>query len=195
MEAGGACIQTRQWRPIANMTQQQALQLFLPILILLPVLYFRMRRMARPQPLKLTQMWIRPAIFLAITVLVLVAPGPHGEAHHWAPQAWIWLALAGAAGGIAGWYWGRTMAIEVHPENGTLMVRGGQAAMLVLVVLILFRLGLRAGLAVEGGAWHLDVFLVSDISIVFTALLFTVRSVEMFIRARRVMAAAPKAAS
>ena len=51
------------------MTQQQAIQLFLPILILLPVLYVRMRRMAKAQPLKLTQMWIRPAIFLGIVAL------------------------------------------------------------------------------------------------------------------------------
>ena len=71
--------------------------------------------------------------------------------HHWRPRpgpGWPWRVPLGAT---AGWYWGRTMAIEVHPEDGTLMVKGGQAAMLVLVVLILFRLGLRAGLAVEGG--------------------------------------------
>src|SRR5436190_168151 len=141
------------------MTQQQTLQLFLPILILLPVLYFRMRRMAKAQPLKLTRMWIRPAIFLAITALVLIAPGPRGEVQHWTVQFVIWLAAAGAAGGVAGWYWGRTMAIEVHPKNGTLMAKGGQAALLVLVILILFRLGLRTGLEVEGRAWHLDALL------------------------------------
>ena len=172
------------------MTQQQTLQLFLPILIILPVLYLRMRRMSRAQPLKLEKMWIRPAIFLAVTALALFAPGPHGEHHQLAPQAWAWLALAGAAGGVAGWYWGRTMAIEVHPEDGTLMVKGGQAAILVLVVLILFRLGLRTGLQVEAQAWHLDMVLISDASIVFTALLFIVRNIEMYIRARRVMAAA-----
>ena len=79
------------------------------------------------------------------------------------------------------------MAIEMHPENGTLIVRGGQAAILVLVMLVLLRMGLHTGLEVEGRAWHLDVLLLSDASIVFTAALFTVRSVEMFIRARRVM--------
>jgi hypothetical protein len=83
----------------------------------------------------------------------------------------------------------------VHPEDGTLMVKGGQAAMLVLVVLILFRVGLRTGLQAEATAWHLDMLLISDASIVFTALLFSVRSAEMFIRARRVMATAPTAAS
>ena len=172
------------------MTQQQALQFFLPILILLPVLYFRVRRMAKAQPLKLRRMWIRPAIFLGLVLLVLLAPGPRGQPHHFAPMAWAWLALAGAVGAVAGWYWGRTMAIEVHPEDGTLMVKGGQAAILVLVMLILLRLGLRAGLAVEGKAWHLDVLLISDALIVFTAGLFTARGIEMFIRARRVMAAA-----
>ena len=177
------------------MTQQQALQFFLPILILLPVLYFRMRRMSRARPLKLGWIWIRPVIFLGLTALVLLAPGPHGQPHHWAPQAWLWLTVAAALGGIAGWYWGRTMAIEVHPENGTLMVKGSQAAMLVLVVLILVRLGLRTGLQVEAQAWHLDILLISDTSIVFTALLFSARSIEMFIRARRVMAAAPTSAS
>lgn len=171
------------------MTQQQALQFFIPILIIVPVLFFRMRRMARAQPLRLDRLWIRPAIFLAITVLVLLAPPPHNHPERvLAALDFAWLALAGVLGAVAGWQWGRTMAIDVHPENGTLMTRGGQAAMLVLVVLILFRMGLRAGLSVEAKAWHLNMLLVSDASIVFIALLYAARSVEMYLRARRVMA-------
>jgi hypothetical protein len=172
------------------MTEHHTLQLFLPILILLPVLYFRMRKMTKAQPLKLRQLWFRPAIILAVTALVLFAPQPGQHvARHFMTQDWIWLALAAAFGGVAGWYWGRTMAIEVHPEDGTLMVTGGQAAIVVMAVLILLRLGLRAGLAVEGQAWHLDVLLLSDASIVFTAALFMVRSIEMYLRAKRVMQA------
>jgi Protein of unknown function (DUF1453) len=170
------------------MTQQQTLQLFLPILILLPVLYFRMRRMSKSQPLKLGKLWIRPVIILAVAALALFAPPPGQHVlRHLVPQDWAWLALAAVLGGIGGWHWGRTMAIEVHPEDGTLMVTGGQAAIVVMAVLILFRMGLRTGLAVEGHAWHLDVLLISDASIVFTAALFTLRSVEMYLRARRVM--------
>ena len=93
---------------------------------------------------------------------------------------------------MGGWYWCRTMAIEVHPEDGTLMVSGEQADLLVLVVLILLRLGLRTGLAVEGQALHLDVLLISDASIVFTAALFTVCAIEMYIRAKRLMASSQK---
>jgi hypothetical protein len=173
------------------MTQQQTLQLFLPILILLPVLYFRLRKMTKAQPLKLGRLWMRPALILAATAVVLFAPQPGQHAvRHFVAQDWAWLAMAAGLGGVAGWYWGRTMAIEVHPEDGTLMVTGGQAAILVLVVLILFRLGLRTGLAVEGRAWHLDVLLMSDALIVFTAALFTLRSAEMYIRAKRVMGTA-----
>jgi len=59
-----------------------------------------------------------------------------------------------------------------------------------MVVLILFRLGLREGLSVEAKAWHINMLLVADVSIVFSALLFALRSVEMYLRGRRVMAAA-----
>jgi hypothetical protein len=79
------------------------------------------------------------------------------------------------------------MAIEVHPEDGTLMVKGSQAAILVMAVLILFRMGLRTGLRLEASAWHLDMLLISDALIVFSAFLFSLRAVEMFVRARRVM--------
>ena len=171
------------------MTQQQTIQLFLPILILTPVLYFRMRRMSKAQPLKLNRLWIRPVIILAVVALVLLAPQPgHHVVRHFAVLDWAWLAVAAAIGAVGGWYWGRTMVIDVHPEDGTLMVTGGQAAILVLVMLVLLRMGLRTGLAVEGKALNLDAMLISDASIIFTAALFTVRAVEMYIRARRVMA-------
>ena len=173
------------------MTQQQTLQLLLPILIVLPILYFRMRRMAKAQPLKLGRLWIRPAIILTVAALVLFLPQPgHHAVRHFLVQDWAWLGLAAGLGGIAGWQWGRTMAIEVHPENGTLMVTGTQLAILVLAVLILFRLGLKTGLDMEGRAWHLDALLISDALIVFSASLFTLRAAEMYLRAKSVMATA-----
>ena len=170
------------------MTQQQTLQLVLPILIVLPILYFRMRGMTKAQPLKLGRLWIRPVLILAAATAVLFLPQPGNHAvRHFVLQDWAWLGLAAGLGGMAGWQWGRTMAIEVHPENGTLMVTGSQLALLVLAVLILFRLGLKTGLDVEGQAWHLDALLISDALIVFSASLFTLRAAEMYLRAKRVM--------
>src|SRR5258706_7011242 len=153
-----------------------------------------MRKMTKAQPLKLARLWIRPVIILIAAGLVVFLPQPgHHAVRHFLTQDWAWLGLVAGLGGVAGWYWGRTMTIEVHPEDGTLMVKGGQAAILVMGVLILFRMGLRTGLAVEASAWHLDVLLISDALIVFTAALFTLRSVEMYLRARRVMVAGPSA--
>jgi hypothetical protein len=172
------------------MTQHQLIQFFLPVLILLPVLYLRMRRMSKPRPLKLGRLWIRPAIILLAAGLIVFLPQPHQAVRHFAALDWIWLTLAAGLGAIGGWQWGRTMAIEVHPEDGTLMVKGGAAAILVMGVLILFRMALRTGLAVEGKAMHLDVLLISDALIVFTAMLFTLRAVEMYVRAHRVMGTA-----
>jgi hypothetical protein len=158
------------------------------IVALLPILYFRLRKMLRPQPLKLGKLWIRPAILIAVAALALFAPQPgtHVVPHLTAVQ-WAWLAVAALAGVAAGWRWAQTMAIEVHPENGTLMTKGNVAAMMVLVVLILFKLGLRPLLAYEGAGWHLDVLLITDASIVFSVALFTARSVEMWLRAKTIM--------
>src|SRR5215475_13318267 len=174
-----------------HMTQTSPLQIFLPFLIFLPLLYLRMRKLTKPRPLKLGRLWIRPAIIMTVAILILALPQPGRHAvRHFLAQDWAWLALAAALGGIAGWHWGRTMAIEVHPEDGTLMVRGGQAAILVMAVLILFRMALRTGLRIEASAWHLDVVLISDALIVFSAFLFSLRAVEMYLRAHRVMGTA-----
>jgi hypothetical protein len=48
-------------------------------------------------------------------------------------------------------------------------------------------MALRTGLEIEGRAWHLDVLLFSDALIVFTATLFALRAVEMYLRAKQVM--------
>lgn len=160
---------------------------FLPFLILIPILYFRMRKLARPQPLKLKRLWIRPAVLVLAGALVIWAPQP-GMSRHFTLSEWLLLALAGAIGAIAGWYSARGMKIEVHPEDGTLMVQGGQAAILLMIALILGRQSLNAGMRLE--AWHLDVLLATDALIVFTAALFVARSAEMYWRARRVMAQA-----
>jgi hypothetical protein len=167
---------------------------FLPLLILIPILYFRMRKLARPQPLKLNRLWIRPTVLVLAAALILWSPQP-GLSRHFTLSEWALLALAGAIGAVAGWYSARSMKIDVHPEDGTLMVQGGQAAVLIMLALILGRSGLNTGMRLEGEAFnledgHLDVLLMTDALIVFTAALFTARSIEMYLRARRVMDAA-----
>src|SRR5512135_836332 len=94
--------------------QSTALTYVIPALIILPLIYRRLRKLVQSQPLKLNRLWIRPAIILLAGISVLGAAPP--------PLADLpWFALAAAAGAGLGWQWGRLMTIHIDPENGTLM--------------------------------------------------------------------------
>jgi hypothetical protein len=159
----------------------------IPLLLAVPLLYWRMRRLARSRPLNLRRLWVGPILFVLLAALALLGPqkGLHAAP---VPQDWAIMAVVTLLGAAAGWHWGRVMAIEVHPGNGTPMVRGGQAAIPVLAALILLRTGLRYGAQMEAAAWHLNAVLIADASILFSVALFCVRNLEMYLRARRIMA-------
>ena len=163
------------------MTQPNLIALAIGALIVLPLLYFRMRKTMVARPLRMKSLWIRPLVFVALAAIAIAsAPPPLLD--------WLWLALAAALGAGLGWQRGKSMAIHVHPENGTLMTRGSQAAVVILVVLVVARLGLRTGLQMEASALHLSPAFIADIFVVFAAALFGVQTLEMFLRARRVFA-------
>ena len=61
----------------------------------------------------------------------------------------------------------------------------------LLMLLVVLRLGMRAGIGFEGATLHANGRLLTDLSIVFTALLFSVRGLEIFLRARRLMKTTP----
>ncbi len=173
------------------MPQHQAsqLQYILPFLIIIPILFFRMRKMSRPEPLKLGRLWMRPVLVLVGCTVVLFLPQPGTPSVlHMTALEWAGLALAAVLGAVAGWHYGKTTAIEVHPENGTLMAKGGIAGMLIIVALVAVKMGLKPALAAEGPALHLDVLLITDATIVFSAALFTARSIEIWLRAKTVRA-------
>jgi hypothetical protein len=157
----------------------KTLQFVIPVLIILPILYLRLTRMMKPQRLKLGRLWIRPALILFAAGTVLAAAPPQ-------PSDLVWFALAAAAGIGGGWYWGKLTQLHLHPEDGTLMSSGSQAGMIVFVLLLVFRLGMRAGIGLEAQTLHVNAALLTDIFIVFSALLFSVRGLEIFLRAQRI---------
>ncbi len=111
-----------------HMTQHQALQFFLPILIILPLLYFRMRRMTRAAAAE-AEPAVDPARHRSwsVTALVLLAPPPPHHPSGTGGLDWVWLGWRRCWARWAAGIGASTMAIDVHPEDGTLMVRGGQA--------------------------------------------------------------------
>jgi hypothetical protein len=144
--------------------------------LLIVVLYFRMRRLSKPRRLRIGTLWIIPALFLLITVGNFVGyPPSAGDIP--------WLVVAFALGAVLGWQRGKLMKIWVAPEGGELMMQGSPWAIIFLVVLILLRMLLRGGLALEADSWAISPALINDGFVIFALGLFGVMRVEMALRA------------
>lgn len=154
------------------------LRIGLPILILVIVMAFRMRRMGRERPLKIERLWIVPVLYVGVAGAAFWAHPPAG-------LAWLWCLVALAAGAGLGWQRGRMMRISVNPETHELSQRASPAAMLLIVALVLVRTGARnmPGLA-------LDVMTLTDVLVAFALGLLTMQRLEMWLRARRLLAQA-----
>jgi hypothetical protein len=163
----------------------------IPLLIIVPILLFRMRTMSRKRRLKLGMLWLRPGALLVVCTAVIVLPRVlHAPGQPLQPFGMLDLAVIAAAialGAVPGWYMGRTMKIDVHPEDGTLMVQSSPIGLLVILGLVVLRMGVRAGAGYEAQALHLNLGLIFEGLIVFSTTVFTVRSLEMYLRAKKVM--------
>src|ERR1700743_865102 len=126
----------------------RTLQILVPLLIVLPILYFRMRKSMKPQPLKPKMLLVRPALIIVVAIGLMAASPP-------APSAYVWFALSAVLGAGLGWYWAPCTQLHIHPGNGTVMSTNSQAGVAVLIALVLFRYGIRAGLGMEREAMHL----------------------------------------
>src|SRR3954466_2123730 len=107
--------------------------------------------MGKARPLKLERLWIVPAIYLALTVVLFWEMTPRG-------LGWLWAGLAFALGSAIGWYRGKAMKISVDPETHALNQVASPLALLVIVVLIALRMAIRAG----AGFGQVDVPLITD---------------------------------
>jgi hypothetical protein len=146
--------------------------------VIIVVLYFRTRSMARKRPLRFETLWIVPALFLAITGYTLFEMPP-------AILDLPWLAVAAVLGAALGWQRGRLMKIWVEPEDGRLMVQGSPWALIFLVAIILTRMALKSGLEMEAQSWAISPALLNDGFVVFALGLFGVMRAEMALRAAR----------
>ncbi|WP_066797477.1 CcdC protein domain-containing protein [Sphingomonas soli] len=151
--------------------------------ILITVLAFRLRSMRRERTLKVERLWIAPALYLLIACFVFWHMPPAGI-------VWLWCAAAMAAGAGFGWWWGRMTRISVDPETHEVRQKGSMAAIVLIFVLIAARLGVRNAEALGVPGVHIDIAAMADILIAFALALLTAQRVEMFLRARRLLAEA-----
>jgi len=149
------------------------------VAIIIVVVGLRMRRMSQLRPLRLEMMWIMPAILSVLFLSLLYAYRPSN-------LDWLWIAAAMALGAAIGWYRGKMMQIHVDPETHALNQKASPLAMLFILLII----GVRYGLRAEAGTLGLNINLVTDASVAFAVGMFTAVRVEMFIRAKRLLAEA-----
>jgi len=156
--------------------QQNWISYAITIGIILVVLALRMRRMGKMRPLKLETLWIVPAVYLIVAILLYIQLPPTGSV----AIACLVALLVGAA---VGWKRGTMMHIHVDPETHALNQKASPAAMIFLIALIAVRM-LGRGLLNSAGV---SPAMLTDPLIAFALGMFTLTRVEMYLRAKRLI--------
>jgi len=156
--------------------EQNLFSALIPLVIVAIVLAFRFRRMGKERPLKLERLWIVPALYLVLAGLMLAQKAPYG-------LGWLWAALSLAAGSALGWQRGRAMHISVDPESHALSQVSSPLAMILILVLIAVRTGLRGAASYEG----IDPLLITDCLVLFALGLLSFTRLEMYLRGSRLL--------
>ena len=165
----------QQWIPLA----------VIPIVLVLILLRNRRRRVLRPNLL-----WVMPAI---VGPLILLGVWGSTRAVGAAPlglDAWAILLVGAVLGGVAGWWRGKTITIEREPD-GSLRSQASPLGLVLVVALFAFRGVLRPLIESHAAQWHLNALAVTEAFLIFALALIVLQRVEMFIRARRILAGRP----
>jgi len=149
--------------------------------IVVALLAFRMSRMQKLRPLRLERLWISPALFLGLSIFILVGHPPEGA-------DWAWLALALLVGSGLGWIRGRLVNITLDPTTRVLNMRSSPLALVFLVALYFLRIGARTYFTTQAADSHIDITLVSEASVLLATGLFGISCLEMWLRGRRILA-------
>lgn len=148
------------------------------------VLIFRVRRVNQVRPLKVERLWIIPGIYLILAVLAFATTPPSGA-------GWLASIIALAVGAVAGWQRGRLMKIDVDPATHAVTTVQSPAALFFIVILIAIRSGMRSmAQNGTGGFFHISPATLTDVLVAFALGLLAVQRLEMFLRARRLLAEA-----
>lgn len=151
--------------------------------LVVALIIYRLRNGAREKALRVERLWIPPA-------LLLVAGGLAIQQTPIAGLGWLWLIPIFIAGAALGYWRGRFTLVTVNPETHALTSRTSAAGLYLIVAILALRLGLRAFLTAEASTLHLNVALITDAFLLFAVGLIAAQRVEIWIRARRLLAQA-----
>jgi hypothetical protein len=165
------------------MSPQQLIPLaVIPVAIVLVLLRNRRKRVLRPHLL-----WVVPAIVGPLILLGVWGTSRAVGAAPFDAGAWAILLVGGVLGGVAGWWRGKTITIEKEPD-GSLRSQASPLGLVLVVALFAFRGVLRPLIESHAAQWRLNALAVTEAFLVFALALIVLQRVEMYIRARRILA-------
>ena len=155
----------------------------LPFVIIAVVVGLRLRSMSRERPLKVETLWVVPVVYLALVGWMLFALPP-------TVVGWGLLVLGLVVGAALGWHRGKLIRIDRNAETGELRQKASPLAMILLLALIALKLGARAIFG-ETAAGHpaSGAMLLTDTFIGFALGLLPATRLELYLRAKRIIAA------
>lgn len=112
-------------------------QTILIVMVIVALLAFRIYRQTREQRWSIVGMWIAPAIFLAITVILVAID---------TQRAWLApvAGVIGLAGGLAiGLYQGNHTTLRIDKPNKVVHVKVSPVGTLMFVAILVLRIGYR----------------------------------------------------
>ena len=155
----------------------------LPFLVIAVVLALRFRSMSKERPLKVGTLWVGPVIYLVLvgSMVATLKPPPIG---------WDLMIAGLGIGAAVGWRRGKLIRIQRNPDNGELTQKASPLAMLLLLALVVLKFGARSifgdTAATQPGS---SAILMTDAFLGFALGLLTATRVELYLRARRLLAA------
>lgn len=158
-------------------------QYAIPGTIIAVVLFFRLRSVGKARRLRLERLWILPAFYAAIVGFVFWSAPPHG-------LTWLWCLVALGVGAGLGWWRGKLMRVDVDPATHELSQTVSPAALIFIVALIAIRSASRSMAVQMAGPGHAGLMAATDILMAFALGFIAFQRVEIFLRARRMLAEA-----
>jgi len=154
----------------------------LPFVIIAIVVALRLRSMSKERPLKISTLWVVPVLYVVLVGWMLFALPP-------TIVGWSLVAAGVVIGAVLGWHRGKMISIERNAETGELRQKASPLAMLLLVALIVLKLGARAifgeNAATQPGS---NAMLMTDAFIGFALGLLSATRLELYLRAKRLLA-------
>lgn len=167
------------------MTPQQ----YIPLISIAVAMGIILLRNQKPRTLRPQFMWVTPAIIVVAIGLGLwgMSQAPGLSHAPFDAVAWLIIAVGLILGCVAGWWRGKMVTIEKE-HDGTLKAQASPLGIVLIVLLLVSRQAVRSWLEANAAGWHVNALAIQDAFMVFVVGMIVMQRVEMFIRARRVLA-------